>query len=100
MRLKPNPLAGVDELLGVGLGAVVTVLGAAVGVAVLDAVVGLGVVGVTDGWAVGVAGALVLGEAAVTAPRALCAHAVTRHRVTAASSTVCMTRRRPDPSMA
>jgi hypothetical protein len=101
-RLKPNPLAGVDELLGVGLGADVTVLGAAVGLAVLGAAVGLGAVSVAEGW-VGVAGAPVLGEEAVTAPPALCAHAVTRHpasRVTAASSRLCMRCRTPDPSMA
>jgi hypothetical protein len=107
MRLAPDPLA---ELLGVGLGAVGAVLGAAVGLAVLGAAVGLAVVGaavglaavgVAEGWAVGVAGAPVLG--AVTAPRALCAHAVTRHpasRTTAASSTLCMSRRIPGPSMA
>jgi hypothetical protein len=103
MGLKPNPLAGLDELLGVGLGAVVTVLGAAVGLAVPGAGVGLGAVGVAEGWAVGVAGAPVLGEEAVTAPRALCAHPVTRqpaNRVTAASSTLCMRRRMPGPSMA
>jgi hypothetical protein len=45
MRLKPAPLPGADELLGVGLGAVVAVVGAAVGLAVLGAAVGLGAVG-------------------------------------------------------
>jgi hypothetical protein len=98
MRLAPDPLA---ELLGVGLGAVGAVLGAAVGLAVVGAAVGLAAVGVAEGWAVGVAGAPVLG--AVTAPRALCVHAVTKHpasRTTAASSTLCMSRRIPGPSMA
>jgi hypothetical protein len=102
MRLAPNPLVEVDELLGVGLGAVEAALGAAVGPPVLGAAVGLAAVGVAEGWAVGVAGAPVLGEEAVTAPRALCAHAVTRHparRTTAASRTVCMKRRIPDPFM-
>jgi hypothetical protein len=100
MRLKPDPL---DEPLGVGLGAVEAVLGAAVGLAVLGASVGLASVGVTEGWRVGVAGALAPGEGAVTAPRALCAHAVARHpahRMTAASSTLCRRRRIPDASMA
>jgi hypothetical protein len=102
VRLEPNPLVGVDELLGVGLGAVEAVLGAAVGLAVLGPAVGLAAVGVAEGWAVGVAGAPALGEEAVTAPRALCAHEVTRHpanRIAAASSTPCMRRRLPGPSM-
>ncbi|MGO9729742.1 MAG: hypothetical protein ACLPN6_31090 [Streptosporangiaceae bacterium] len=93
----------MDELLGVGLGAVEAVFGAAVGLAVLGAAVGLAGVGVGEGWAVGVPGAPALGEEAVTAPRAPCAHAVTRHpanRITAASSTPCARRRIPDPSMA
>jgi hypothetical protein len=100
VRLTPDPLVEVDVLLGVGLGAVV--LGAAVGLAVLGAGVGLASVGVAGGWAVGVAGAPALGEEAVTAPRALCVNAVTRHpatRTTAASSTLCMRRRIPRPSM-
>jgi hypothetical protein len=103
VRLEPNPLVEVDELLGVGLGAVEAVLGAAVGLAAVGAAVGLAAVGVDEGWAVGVAGAPALGEEAVTAPRALCAHALTRHpanRITAASSTLCMRRRIPSPSMA
>jgi hypothetical protein len=100
--LELNPLAGVDELVGVGLGAVEAVSGAAVGVAVLGPVVGLAAVGIAEGWAVGVAGAPALGEEAVTAPRALCAHEVTRHpanRIRAASTTLCMRRRIPGPSM-
>jgi hypothetical protein len=100
--LEPNPLE-VDELLGVGLGVVEAVLGAAVGLAVLGAAVGLATVGVAEGWAVGVAGAPALGEEAVTAPRALCMHAFTRHpanKIAAASSTLCIRRRIPDPSMA
>jgi hypothetical protein len=103
VRSEPNPLAEAGELLGVGLGAVVAVLGAAVGLGVLGAAVGLAAVGVAGGWAVGVAGAPALGEEAVTAPRALCAPAVTRHpanRITAANSTLCMRRRIPGPSMA
>jgi hypothetical protein len=101
MRLKLNPVVEVDELLGDGLGAVEAVSGTAVGLAVVGGVVGLAVVGV--GRAVAVAGAPALGEEAVTAPWALCAHAVTRHpadRMTAASSKFCMRRRIPDPSMA
>jgi hypothetical protein len=103
MRLEPNPLVEVDELLGVGLGAVEDVLGAAVGLAVLGATVGLAAVGVDEGWAVGVAGAPALGEEAVTAPRALCAPEAIRHpanRIAAASSTLCVSRRTPNPSMA
>ena len=102
-QARLNPLVEVDELLGVGLGAVEAVVGAAVGLAVLGAGVGLAAVGVDEGWAVGVAGAPALGEEAVTAPRALCAHEVTRHpanRITAASSTLSRGRRIPGPSMA
>jgi hypothetical protein len=101
--LKLNPLVEVDELLGVGLGVAEAVLGAAVGLAVLGAGVGLAAVGVGEGWAVGVAGAPALGEEAATAPRAPCAHAVTRHpanRIRAASSALRIRRRIPDPSMA
>jgi hypothetical protein len=76
------------------------VLGAAVGLAVVGAAVGLATVG--EGGAVGVAGAPALGEDAVTAPRALCAHAVARHpanRITAASSTLFIRRCIPHASM-
>ena len=62
VRLKLNPLVEVDELLGVGLGEVEAVLGAAVGLAVLGAGVGLAAVGVGGGWAVGGADASALGE--------------------------------------
>ena len=102
-RLPPSPLPELDELLGVGLGVVAAVLGAVVGLAVLGAAVGLATVGVTEGSAVGDAGAPALGEEAVTAPRALCAPAVTRHpasTTTVTSSMPCMKRRIPDPSMA
>jgi hypothetical protein len=98
--LALDPLVEVGELLGVGLGE--AEVGAAVGLAVLGAGVGLASVGVAGGWAVDVAAAPALGEEAVTAPRALCAKAVTRHpatRTTAASSTLCMRRRIPDASM-
>jgi hypothetical protein len=101
MRLKPNPLVEVGELLG--LGAVEAVVGAAVVLAVLGAAVGLAAVGVAEGWAVGAAVVPALGEEAVTAPRALCAHPATRHpasKITAPSSTLCMRRRIPSPSMA
>jgi hypothetical protein len=102
-QARLNPLVEVDELLGVGLGVAEAVVGAVVGLAVLGAGVGLAAVGVDEGWGMGEAGALALGEEAVTAPRALCAHEVTRHpanRITAASSTLFRRRRIPGPSMA
>jgi hypothetical protein len=92
MRLKLKPPDDAGELLAGVAGA--AVLGATVGLAGLG--VGDGGEGVGDGGAVTDAGALALGEDAVTAPLALCTHAAARHPVTrmAAASSTLLTRRR------
>jgi hypothetical protein len=96
MRLKLKPPDDAGELLAGVAGA--AVLGATVGLAGLG--VGDGGAGVGDGGAVTVAGALALGEDAVTAPLALCTQAAARHPVTrmAAASSALLTRR-PIPAL-
>ncbi len=97
MRSEAETPDDAGEVVGEVAGA--AVVGAADGVVTVGS--GEGGADVGDGGAVSVAGALALGEEAVTAPLALCAHAAARHPAPtmAATSTTRFTRcRNPDPS--